>query len=138
MARVDRNPAFTRQYFAENGQRWQEDAGAMGQAAIQAAAPVETGELVASVTHHPMFDPDGSPAVRYNIGADHAVAVDQGTGIYGKYGRRITPRQAKVLSWLQDGRRVFAKSTRGQPGQHYIRTGLRAVFSTVIEHLYGK
>lgn len=137
MARVERNPNFAREYFAVNGPRWQNEAGNATKAAIAAEAPVDSGEIVAGIGFKPTFDPDGAPAIRFEFDADHTLFVDQGTGVYGKYGARIKPRTAKVLAWMQDGQQKFARSVKGQKGQHFIAGGLKKVFKRVIEYRHG-
>ena len=59
---------------------------------------------------------------------------EEGTGVFVGRGR-IYPKRAKALRFIsrRSGGVVFAKSIKGQPGQHFMRNGLFA--STFI--LYG-
>lgn len=138
MARVSRNPSFSAQYWAINGPRWQTEVGDLTKAALIAEAPVDSGEVVAGIDHTPVIGPKGEPGIRFTFDADHTIYVDQGTGVFGKYGARIKPKTAKVLSWMQDGQQRFAKSVKGQEGQRFIRAGLRRVFKRVVEYRHGK
>lgn len=61
--------------------------------------------------------------------------VNDGTGIYGR-GSPITPKKAKVLHfWVGGapfaGSEVFARSVRGQPGQHFVEKGARDIANSV-------
>jgi hypothetical protein len=49
----------------------------------------------------------------------YAKWVNDGTGIYGS-GKPITPKRAKYLRFQIAGSIIFAKSVRGQKGQHYV------------------
>lgn len=46
--------------------------------------------------------------------------LEEGTGIHGPKGRRITPVKAKALRFTMNGNVVFAKSTKGMPAQPII------------------
>jgi len=47
--------------------------------------------------------------------------VNDGTGIYGPYGTKITPKNRKYLSWVdENGVRHFATSVKGQKPQRFI------------------
>lgn len=138
MGRVVRNPAFKDEYRAEAGPEWQDRAGPIIESSIGAATPLQTGFAKANYRSESFTDSDGNPAIRTKNHADYLAYPDQGTGIYGKYGKPITPTVAKVLSWIQDGERVFARSVKGQKGQHFFRKGLEAVCSRVVEYKWGK
>ena len=61
--------------------------------------------------------------------------VNEGTGIYGR-GSPIVPIHAKMLHfWVGGvpfaGQEVFAKSVRGQPGQHFVERGTRDIANSV-------
>jgi hypothetical protein len=45
---------------------------------------------------------------------DYALDVIEGTGLYGRRGQRITPKNAKRLRLTFGGRTIFAASTAGQ------------------------
>ena len=112
---------------------WQEDVGRLGQSAIGAAMPVVTGFMVTALKHEPITHPNGDPGIRWTGRADYTDFVDQGTGLYGSLHRPITPRTKKALSWIGANGRVTARSVKGQPGQHFFATGLRAIFGRYIE-----
>lgn len=137
MAGFRRNPAFVREWIEENGPRWEMEVGAATAAAIQAAAPYQTGFLKTTIESTPIGG--AQPRFRVSARADYAAYVDQGTGLYGPDKKYITPRVAKALSWIADGQRVYAKRVRGQPGQRFFLTGLTAIFGdNVEEHRYGR
>jgi len=50
--------------------------------------------------------------------------VNDGTGIYGPFGRRIKPVRAKVLHWEKNGQHFFAKSVRGQRPQKFVEKSI--------------
>lgn len=61
--------------------------------------------------------------------------VNDGTGIYGR-GSPIVPIRAKFLHfWVggapHAGTEVFAKSVRGQPGQHFVERGAKDIARSV-------
>ena len=65
----------------------------------------------------------------------YGVYVNEGTGIYGR-GSPIVPRRAKFLHfWVGGaafaGSEVFARSVRGQPGQHFVEKGARDIANSV-------
>lgn len=53
--------------------------------------------------------------------------VNDGTGIYGKFKRPITPRRARVLVFNWKGKTWFLKSVKGQKPQKFVE---RSVDST--------
>jgi hypothetical protein len=65
----------------------------------------------------------------------YARYVEEGTGIHGPRKRRITPRRAKMLSWVGGGsrltgrgsgsRRIFAKSVAGRKATPYLVPGVK-------------
>lgn len=52
--------------------------------------------------------------------------ADQGTGVYGPFGKPIKPRSSEFLQFKIDGRFVRAKVVEGQKPQHFIKNGIRA------------
>jgi hypothetical protein len=52
--------------------------------------------------------------------------IERGTGIYGPFATRITPKTASVLAWVQNGKKIFATSTKGMPAQPFIKGAIRA------------
>lgn len=55
--------------------------------------------------------------------AAHALFVDQGTGMFNKTNPHLIfpKKRGGVLRWFSHGHPVFAKYTRGQPGQEFIK-----------------
>ena len=53
--------------------------------------------------------------------------VNYGTG-------PIYPKHAKVLHWVSGGKDVFAKSTKGQKGQHFIERAISNVTPRIDQH----
>lgn len=65
----------------------------------------------------------------------YAIYVNEGTGIYGR-GSPIVPIRANFLHfWVGGapfaGSEVFAKSVRGQRGQHYVERGAKDIANAV-------
>lgn len=65
----------------------------------------------------------------------YLVFVNEGTGIYGR-GSPIVPVRAKFLHfWLHGakfaGHEMFAKSVRGQPGQHFVERGVNDIVRSI-------
>lgn len=61
--------------------------------------------------------------------------VNDGTGIYGR-GSPIVPKNARVLHFWAGGAplagtEVFARSVRGQPGQHFVEKGAKDIGNSV-------
>jgi len=58
--------------------------------------------------------------------APYAKWVESGTGIYGPFGVPIVPKTKKMLAWQSryTGVMNYAKSVKGQPGQHFMRDAL--------------
>lgn len=91
-------------------------------------AKVDTGRLRGSIT----FRVTGAVAAqmkgRVGSNLEYALAVEEGTGIYGPKGRPITPVRAKVLRFpVKGGRIVFARSVRGRPATPYLKPALQAL-----------
>lgn len=141
MGRVDMNPAYKEEYVAEVGPLWQENTRPMVAAALVACMPLDTGNMILQSSVDPFTDSEGRPALRAIGRAFYTAYVDQGTGLFGPLAKMITPKEAKgVMSWVPNatGKRVFAKATRGQPGQHFFARSLAMVFDNVVEHPYGR
>lgn len=62
--------------------------------------------------------------IKFGFSAPHAIYLAKGTGIYGAKKKPITPKNAKALSWVSGGRRVFAKSVRGIKGREWLEADL--------------
>ena len=135
MGRVEINRAAVHQAYRQHAApEWQQKTGEAMQSAVGAAMPLVTGFMRVALDTQPITHPNGDPGVRLIGRADYTEFVDQGTGLYGPLKQWITPKRAKYLSWVgPTGGRVFAKRTRGQPGQHFFARGLRAIFTRVEE-----
>ena len=89
-------------------------------------APVDTGRLRADISVG-LVDGSATPVVRVGNSVDYALAVHEGTGIYGPSGRPIRPRRAKVLRFkAKGGKVVYARQVRGTRGRPYLRNALSA------------
>jgi hypothetical protein len=66
------------------------------------------------------------PVARIGTKTKYALAVHNGTGIYGPRGVPITPKKGKVLVFTsrKTGQLVFAKSVKGMKGTPYLRDAL--------------
>ena len=65
----------------------------------------------------------------------YPVYVHEGTGLYGAFHRRITPRRAKAMVFVGRTGLVIAKSTKGQKAQPYVRRGYEAAQAYIQAHL---
>jgi len=77
-----------------------------------------TNELADSIEAGPVYKAGSTFRTTVEVGAEHGVYQDRGTGIYGPEGRPITPRRADgvlVFDWPAAGGVVFARSVRGTP-----------------------
>lgn len=92
--------------------------------AAKRECPVDEGRLRNSITSEVILTDAGWEG-RVGSNLKYARAVHEGTGIYAGRGY-IYPRRARVLSWQQDGRRVFARRVRGQRGNPFLVRALRA------------
>lgn len=94
------------------------------------------GRLRNSIGHEIMLEP--GYVIRGRVGSNlkYAPYVEMGTGIHGPKKKWIRPRTAKVMVWREvtgrskSGKRKFgwryAKMTRGQKAQPYLRPALLA------------
>lgn len=94
--------------------------------AAKRLAPVDTGRLRADISVG-LVDGSSTPIVRVGNSVNYAMAVHEGTGVYGPKGRPIRPRRAKVLRFKgKGGKVIFARSVRGTRGRPYLRDALPA------------
>jgi len=90
-------------------------------------APRATGQLAGSIRAE-LGGRGGSLQARVVADAPHAVYVHEGTGVYGKRGRMIRPRAARVMAWRDSGGGwVFAKKVRGVPPRPFLKQAAEAV-----------
>ena len=57
--------------------------------------------------------------------------VNEGTGIYGPRGRRITPKRAKFLHFFWKDREWFVKSVRGQKPRRFVERGTKDIVNSI-------
>ncbi len=86
-------------------------------AKITPHVPVVTSNLVNSATDE--ISEDGNKGV-LRFTAEYGRYVDEGTGIYGPKGEKITPKRAKALKTPYGPR----KSIKGMRGRHFVDKGV--------------
>lgn len=141
MGRVVMNQNYGEEFAREFGPAWQRDTAPKIAAALVTTMPIDTGEMVLGVEMEEFVDAEGRPSIRARGTAKHTGWVDQGTGLFGPLGKYITPKAGKeFLKWTsrETGRPVYARRTRGQPGQHFFRRALEMVFDRVTEYPFGR
>lgn len=89
--------------------------------------PVDHGVLRNSITTELIIR--RGPVARIGTKVKYALAVHNGTGIYGPKGVPITPKRGKVLVFTsrKTNQLVFARSVKGMKGTPYLRNALIAV-----------
>lgn len=85
--------------------------------ALRAKAPVKTGETRASVGTGSISTSGSLWSVEVQATAPQAKFTDEGTGLFGPQAALIVPKVAKALHWIDGGKDVFAKSSKGS-GAH--------------------
>ena len=68
----------------------------------------------------------GAPVARVGTNVEYALYVHEGTGIYGKRGRPITPVRAKALKFTVGGKTLIRRSVAGMPGRPFLTDALDA------------
>ena len=88
---------------------------------------IDTGRLRASIATQ-VVRRNGLPAVIVGTNVNYALAVHDGTGIYGPKGRPIRPRRAKRLRFRPKGSRkyVYAKQVKGMRPNRFLANALSA------------
>ena len=88
---------------------------------------IDTGRLRASIATQ-VVRRNGLPAVIVGTNVNYALAVHDGTGIYGPKGRPIRPRRAKRLRFRPKGSRkyVYAKQVKGMRPNPFLANALSA------------
>jgi hypothetical protein len=101
----------------------------LGQHMARLLAPKDTGLLASriiatnarrSANARAGEEYEGTLAVRGAEVRERALAQEEGTGVFGRYHREITPRTGNVLVFDGGGRTVFAAHTKGVQGKHYM------------------
>jgi hypothetical protein len=104
--------------------RWMYDRGTVVQLAAIRQCPKRTFKLAESIVKRWSPTLNGQMMI---IGAyqPYAIFVHEGTGIYGKNARPITPKSAQALRWLgPDGTPIFARSVKGMKANHFLSDNL--------------
>jgi hypothetical protein len=97
---------------------------------VKANTPVDSGDLRASWQTKPtvrLVDGRGRTVYESGTWTDvwYADFVERGTGLYGPYHHRIIAKPGTTFSWIgPDGRRLFARSTKGMHGAHMVAYGV--------------
>lgn len=84
-------------------------------------APAHYGQLRASIHTTPISVTNRNIKAAVLTNLNYAQYQEEGTGIYGPNRSPIYPKRARMLSWISNGQRVFARSVRGTPGKHYMQ-----------------
>ena len=67
-----------------------------------------------------------SDGMRLSNRSDYLPFVIRGTGLHGPNNDWIRPKTAKVLSWMQNGTRIFATRSAGMEPQPFVRESIEA------------
>ncbi len=95
--------------------------------AAKRGCPVDHGRLRSSITTQ-FVGVGGTLAVRVGSDVSYALAVHNGTGIYGPRGVVIRPTHAKVLVWTNaSGKKVGARYVKGVRGRPFLTDALKQV-----------
>jgi len=113
-------------FFSDIDVRLEKAAGRIGkniQNALKPLTPMVTGSLRSTVAV-------GKPVRKGNVleieiaMADYGIWLNEGTGIFGKYKRRIFPKEKKALKTPFG---VF-KSVKGIEGRHFVEKAIEEVY----------
>lgn len=141
MATVRTNSQFKRQMNTPAAaKQWQEQTARLGRTTIQSLAPADTGYLKEKITANPSTS-EAKVRFRASTGrVPYGLYQEVGTGIYGPLGRYITPKRARMLSWVDKATRsrVFANRVRGVRPSHYFKRSLEFLFGSSNVRYYGE
>jgi hypothetical protein len=88
--------------------------------------PVDSGRLRSGIWSE-VGQVNGAPTGRVGVNARYALAVHDGSGIYGPRGAPIRPRSGRFLVFTgAGGRKVFAREVKGTRGRPFLRNALPA------------
>lgn len=94
-------------------------------------APTDTGALKRSITSRV----EGHTGIVFT-NFEYAPYIEYGTGLFGKSGKRITPRKAKALHWTsRGGEEHFAKSVAGMKPRPFLIPALQKNRERILEIL---
>lgn len=141
-ARVTIDQAQLTAVFQSAAVQWAEDAGRRVVNAAKARAPVDNGRLRSSISATLELNPT-TCILRVGSDVPYARYVEEGTGIYGPRGRRITPVRRQALkfprprSWgagpSNAGGFVFRRSVAGSPPNPFLADALEEVFGAAVQ-----
>lgn len=98
--------------------------GANSEAVAKINTPVRTYQMRAG-WYHRCWRTGGKIVGELANKCNHAIFPESGTGLWGPKHARIYPKHKKALSWIgSNGKRVFAGSIKGQPGQFIGRSAM--------------
>jgi hypothetical protein len=107
----------------------------LGVAEAKKLVPRATGNLGRTIRVGTVTDKSAQVVAGGTSSVGYARYVEEGTGIHGPRKRRITPRRARMLSWVAGGsrrtgrgpgaRRIFAKSVAGRKATPYLVPGVQ-------------
>lgn len=102
--------------------------------ATKAAASSRTGALREGISCDTWVDAGSQFTTSVHSTAPYSEYQDDGTGIYGPTGARITSTSGKVLrfDWPAAGGVVFAWSVAGAPGTHFFHDAMPQRFSDAL------
>jgi len=84
--------------------------------------PVATGNLRRNIKYKVSSEGNNSKIDTGTV--DYAIHQEYGTGIYGRRGRMIVPKRAKMLRFKNKaGKIIFAKAVRGVKGKFFMQKG---------------
>jgi phage gpG-like protein len=109
-------------------------------------APIDKANLRGSINI------DGPHATLNNVEAkvgtniEYAPHQEYGTGVYGKTGQPIRPKNARILAWKSGGKWHFARQVRGvkpkrffgqsrQEARPYMTEQMRGALTEIVTHL---
>ena len=107
----------------------------LGVAEAKKLVPRATSNLGRTIRVGTVTDKSAQVVAGGTSSVGYARYVEEGTGIHGPRKRRITPRRARMLSWVAGGsrltgrgpgaRRIFAKSVAGRKATPYLVPGVK-------------
>lgn len=88
--------------------------------------PKDSGELESKI-YSKVYVWQGRLVGEAGSTAKHAPYVNNGTGIYGPHHTRVVSPTSGVMRWKDGGETVFARSTKGMKGTHFLEKSLEAI-----------
>jgi hypothetical protein len=96
-------------------------------AGVDGPKRIDTGRLRSSINTQ-VVSRNGDPAVLVGTNVHYAMFVHEGTGLYGPRHQVIRPKNRRFMRFRPRGSRrwVYARQTRGMPGNPFLRNALPA------------